>query len=63
MLIFDAKGESLETRFLHCKNKVQAKGKSSSSAYAICSYLNPAISKTRRSQLKKSEIAHRTRNK
>ena len=57
------KSETLEARFLRCKSAVQAKGKSKSSAYAICSHLNPAIKSDRRKQLKKSQIVHRTRNK
>jgi len=64
MLIFDAKkSEGLESRFLRCKSHVQASGKSLSSAYAICSPLNPAISKNRRKQLKKTQIRNRTKNK
>lgn len=57
------KSETLEARFLRCKSSVQSQGKSKSSAYAICSPLNPSIKKDRREQLKKSMIAKRTRSK
>jgi hypothetical protein len=57
------KSESLEARFSRCKNSVQSQDKSKSAAYAICSPLNPGISKTRRTQLKKSQIVNRTTSK
>ena len=57
------KSESLEARFVRCKSAVQSQGKSNNAAYAICSPLNPGISKTRRAQLKKMEIIHRTKSK
>ena len=57
------KSESLEARFLRCKQHVQAGGKTKSAAYAICSPLNPEIKKGRRAQLKKAQIRHRTKNK
>jgi hypothetical protein len=60
MLIFD-KSEGLEARFKRCKISVAKQ--SGVEPYAVCAYLNPRISKTRRAQLKRTQIRNRTTNK
>ena len=55
MIIEDAKkSKSLEAKFKRCKAAVQKQGKSESSSFAICSPLNPKLSKSRRGKLSAS---------